>query len=86
MDNKQIEGKKVFASIIGKEVNGLLDRLNLATAAFTVMESQGDMDETLNLARIALIDAGTGMVAACELINSFVMDGDEETNGQDPTN
>lgn len=85
MDNKQIEGKKAFAIIIGKEVNGLLDRLNLAAAAFTVMENQGDMDETLNQARTILVDAGIGMVSACELISSFVMDGDEETNGQDPT-
>ena len=81
MDNKQIEGKKAFANIIGKEVNGLLDRLNLATAAFTVMESQGDMDETLNQARTILVDAGIGMVVACEAINSFVMSCDKENDG-----
>lgn len=81
MDNEQTKGKKAFASIIGKEINGLADRLNLAIAAFATMDSLGDMDETLNQARTILADAFIGMVVACEAINSFVMSCDKENDG-----
>lgn len=78
MDNEQIDGKKAFALILGKEVNGLVDRLNIAAAAFLAMKGRGDMDETLSRAQFNLVCAGVSMVEACEEINSFVMSYDEE--------